>query len=277
VEKMTQEISQNQASFESIRRSENGVEYWSARELMPLLEYFKWQKFENAIERAKESVTTTGQKADDHFTGAGKMVLTGSGAEREVIDYHLTRYACYLIAQNGDPRKKAIALAQTYFAVQTRRQEMTQIEAAERKRLEARQKLSDTERKFSGVLHERGVDSKGIAEIRSSGDQQLFGGKSTKEMKSQYDIKPARPLADFMPTVLLKAKDLAAEMTSVNSIEKDLSGKPKIKIEHDHNNRSVRGALLERGIRPESLPPEEDAKKVARRLREPLKEINNGF
>jgi DNA-damage-inducible protein D len=264
---MTEEISQTSANFESIKHVENGTEYWSARELMPLLEYSKWQKFESAIERAKEAAVQSGNRVEDHFTGAGKVIEAGKGAKMEVADYHLTRYACYLIAQNGDPRKRAIALAQTYFAMQTRRQEVAELAAADRKRLEARERLSRTEKRFSGVMSERGVDPKGIAEIRSSGDQILFGGQSTKSMKSRYGIKPTQPLADFLPTVALKAKDLAAEMTTVNTVEKDLSGKPKIKDEHDSNNTSVRKALLERDIKLETLPPEEDAKKLARRLR----------
>ncbi len=267
---MTEEISQTSANFESIKHVANGTEYWSARELMPLLEYTTWEKFQDAIDRARQSIKTNGSDEGLAFRDAVKSYKGKNRFgefESSKADYHLTRYACYLIAQNGDPRKRAIALAQTYFAMQTRRQEVAELAAADRKRLEARERLSQTEKRFSGVMAERGVDPKGIAEIRSSGDQILFGGQSTKAMKSRYGIKPAQPLADFLPTVALKAKDLAAEMTTVNTVEKDLSGKPKIKDEHDSNNTSVRKALLERDIKLETLPPEEDAKKLARRLR----------
>jgi len=264
---MTKDLEQNQANFESIRHVEAGAEYWSARELMPLLEYSKWENFNKVLDKAKVACRESDQNVGDHFPDVRKAITGGKGATQEVDDIKLTRYACYLIAQNGDPRKKAIALAQSYFAMQTRRQEVAQLEMADRKRLAARERLSETERKFSGVLHSRGVDSKGIAEIRSAGDEQLFGGHSTKEMKARYDVKESRPLADFMPTVLLKAKDLATEMTTVNTIEKKLKGKPVIKTEHEQNNRSVRGALLDRDIEPEALPPAEDLKKVERRLK----------
>jgi DNA-damage-inducible protein D len=264
---MDSQISQAQAGFEDIKRVENGVEYWSARELMPLLEYVSWQKFEHAIDRAKEAVTKSGQPVADHFIGAGNMIKTGKGAQRNVVDYQLTRYACYLIAQNGDSRKRAIALAQTYFATQTRRQELGEQQKKDIERLDARNKLRATERRFSGVVMDRGVDQKGIAEIRGAGDQALFGVANTVTMKKQLGIKPSKPLADYLPTVTLKAKDLAAEMTTVNTIKKDLYNTQPIKREHVDNNKAVRGVLAERGIRPEVLPPEEDVHKIESRIK----------
>jgi len=270
---LDKQIEATQASFEEIKHIENNVEFWSARELMPLLEYTTWEKFENAIKRAIIAAQTSGASLEDHFPGAAKLVLTGSGAERKVTDYKLTRYACYLIAQNGDPRKKAIAQAQTYFAAQTRKQELTDQHQAEVKRVEARERLTATEKKFSGVLNAHGVDSKGIAEIRSSGDQELFGGHSTADMKSKYGVPSAKPLADYLPTITLKAKDLATEMTSVNTLQNELQGKPIVKREHDQNNRSVRQALLERSIKPEALAAQEDIGKVKRRLGKAPKEL----
>jgi DNA-damage-inducible protein D len=270
---MDKQIEATQAGFEQIKQIKNGAEYWSARDLMPLLDYSTWRMFENSISRAMTAAKESGAVVQDHFVGADKMVLTGSSAEREVTDYHLTRYACYLIAQNSDPRKRAIALAQTYFAAQTRRAEVSEQHKKDLERLSARHKLRETEQRFSGVVMDRDVDQKGIAEIRGAGDQALFGGHNTTAMKRRLGVSAAKPLADHLPTVTLKAKDLAAEMTTVNTLEKDLHGKAPIKDEHIDNNQAVRRALGERGIQPESLPPAEDTAKLERRL---TSEARNG-
>ena len=234
--------------FEAIACEYQGVECWSARDLSTLLGYTKWERFSNAIEKAKDACKNAGEIVDDHFPGAGKMIHLAKGAVREVDDYMLTRYACYLIAQNGDSRKPEISFAQNYFAVQ------------------AREKLAHTEKVLSGVLFERGVDSKGFAVIRSKGDQALFN-IDTNLLKRKYNVPASRPLADFLPTVSIKAKDLAAEMTSVKTQTKNLFGQKKIEKEHVDNNRAVRKMLLDRGIVPENLPASEDVKKVARRLK----------
>ncbi|MDB5178254.1 MAG: hypothetical protein JWN01_197 [Patescibacteria group bacterium] len=263
---MDKQIMQAQDGFENIKRNKNGIEFWWARELMPLLEYTKWENFLKTIEKAKIACAESGQNIEDQFPGVRKMIERGKGAQFEVDDIALTRYACYLIAQNGDPRKKAIALAQTYFATQTRKQELTGQRQKELERLDARHKLRETEKRFSGVIVEHGVDQKGIAEIRGAGDQTLFGGHNTASMKRRLGVKPAKPLADHLPTVTLKAKDLAAEMTTVNTLEKDLQGKDPIKTEHIDNNQAVRQALGERGIQPERLPAAEDIQKIERRI-----------
>ncbi len=262
---MNHQIEATQAAFEEIKRIQNGAEYWSARELMPLLDYTTWRMFEKSILRAMVAARESGSLAEDHFVGADKMLRTGKNGQREVVDYHLTRYACYLIAQNGDPRKKAIAMAQTYFAAQTRKQEMGEQRQKDLERLSARHRLRETEQRFSGVVMDRGVDQKGIAEIRGAGDQVLFGGHNTAAMKRQLGVKAAKPLADYLPTVTLKAKDLAAEMTTVNTLEKDLKYKDPIKREHMNNNAAVRRALGERNIHPEHLPPAEDITQLERR------------
>jgi DNA-damage-inducible protein D len=271
---MTSELTASGRNFEDIKHTKDGGEYWSARELMPLLDYSTWRMFHQSIVRAIESAKASGAVVTDHFVGAGKMVLTGSGAEREVNDYHLTRYACYLIAQNGDPRKKAIAQAQTYFASQTRKQELATQHKRDIERLDARNKLRETEKRFSGVVLDRGVDQPGIAEIRGAGDQALFGGHNTADMKRRLGVKPHEPLADHVPTVTLKAKDLAAEMTAVNTLEKDLQGKDPIKHEHVGNNQAVRQALGERGIKPEQLPPAENISRVAKRIKSGASELD---
>jgi DNA-damage-inducible protein D len=263
---MDKRIKATQAGFEKIKHVENGIEYWSARELMPLLEYVTWRMFEKSIARAMTAAKESGAEVDEHFVGADKMLQIGKNAQREITDYHLTRYACYLIAQNGDPRKTAIALAQTYFAAQTRKQEIGEQRKKELERLSARHKLRETEQRFSGVVMDRDVDQKGIAEIRGAGDQALFGGHNTTAMKQRLGVKTAKPLADYLPTVTLKAKDLAAEMTTVNTLEKDLKSKDPIKHEHVDNNQAIRHALGERGIRPEQLPPAEDTAKLERRI-----------
>jgi DNA-damage-inducible protein D len=244
----------------------NELECWSSRELQQVLGYAEWRNFLKVIDKAKTACTKAGFSSKDHFVDVNKMVPVGSGAEREIDDIALTRYACYLIAQNGDPAKSEIAFAQTYFAVQTRKQEIIEQRLLEIDRVSARTKLSKSEKKLSGIIYERGVDDQGFAIIRSKGDQALFGGYSTNEMKRKLAIPDARPLADFLPTLTIKAKDFATELTSHNVIEKDLLGENAISTEHVENNQAVRKMLIERGVRPEALPPAEDVKKVQRKL-----------
>ncbi len=252
---------------------DGSVEYWYARELMEFLGYATWRRFKEAIERAKEACENAEVNVTDHFAGAGKMVEIGSGAMREKEDYMLTRYACYLIAQNGDPRKEEIAFAQSYFAVQTRKQELIEERIAYIERTEARGKLRESEKRLSQNIYERGVDDAGFGRIRSRGDQALFGGKSTQDMKKQLGISDKRPLADFLPTLTIAAKNLATEMTNYNVEEKDLQGEGSITSEHVQNNMSVREMLGTRGIKPEELPPSEDIKKLERRVKSQEKKL----
>jgi DNA-damage-inducible protein D len=237
------------------------------------LGYARWESFITAIQRAIESCRTTGYDPDDHFRGVTKMVIIGSGAERAIEDFMLTRYACYLIAQNGDPRKEPIAFAQSYFAVQTRKQELIEERMNLLRRLEAREKLRASEKALSDNIYERGVDDAGFGRIRSKGDAALFGGLATKAMKEKYGITQSRPLADFLPTLTIAAKNLATEMTNHNVQQADLLGEPAITEEHVQNNTSVRQMLGERGIKPETLPAEEDIKKVERRVKTDEKKL----
>lgn len=259
-------IAKLHASFEDAAKHENGVTFWYAREIQTLLDYARWENFESAIERAKISCQTSEQTVENHFRDLTKMVEIGSGTRRSIKDIMLTRYACYLIAQNGDPKKEAIAFAQSYFALQTRKQELLEERLQLTERIQARSKLTETEKQLSSTLYQHGVDDRGFGEIRSRGDNALFGGNNTAQMKSRLGIKSSRALADFLPTVTLKAKEFAAAITDFNVRKNKMSGKNTIGNEHVKNNHDVRAVLSKSDIKPENLPAEEDIQKLERRV-----------
>lgn len=263
------------SQFEAAASDLEGVECWSARELQGLLGYSKWENFEKVIQKAKNACINAGALIENHFPDIKKMVEIGSKTERAIDDIALTRYACYLIAQNGDSKKDKIAFAQNYFAVQTRRAEIVEQRILEYERVKAREKLSQTEKQLSGILYERGVDNQGFAVIRSKGDQALFR-LNTQMLKRKMGVPDSRPVADFLPTISIKAKDLAAEMTGLNVQNKDLKGQTKIEKEHIDNNLAVRNMLTQRGIVPENLPAAEDVKKLQRKLDGDEKKILKG-
>jgi len=273
------EIKELFAQFEKATLVLNDIECWSARDIQILLGYSKWENFSKVIEKAKDACKNAGEEIFNHFPDIRKVIEAGKGAQIDIDDVALTRYACYLVAQNGDSRKPEVAFAQTYFAVQTRRAEIIEQRLLEYERVKAREKLSHTEKNLSGILYERGVDDRGFAIIRSKGDQALFH-LSTHQLKYKFGIPENRPLADFLPTISIKAKDLAAEMTSLNVQSKDLSGQTRIENEHVDNSAAVRKMLIERGILPENLPPAEDVKKIQRKLegdeKKVLKELKKG-
>ena len=257
-----------------INKEENeNVEFWYARDLQNQLGYKRWENFIEAIKKAMQSCENAGITVENHFREITKMVKIGSGASRKLQDYMLTRYGCYLIAQNGDSKKEEIAFAQSYFAVQTRKQEIIEDRLKLMNRLEAREKLKESEKQLSKNIYERGVDDLGFARIRSKGDSALFGGLNTMQMKAKYGVKENRPLADFLPTLTIAAKNLATEMTNYNVTEKDMYGEESITGEHIDNNLSVRSMLNKRGIKPENLKPAEDLKKLERRVKNESKKM----
>jgi len=253
------------SQFQTAASELEGVECWSAREIQDLLGYSKWENFEKVIQKAKDACKNAGEEVDCHFPDVRKTIPMPKGAQKEIDDILLTRYACYLIAQNGDSRKEKIAFAQNYFAVQTRRAELVEQRLLEFERVKAREKLSQTEKQLSGILYERGIDSQGYAIIRSKVDQALFR-LNTQMLKRKMGVPASRPVADFLPTISIKAKDLATEMTGLNTQSKNLKGQTKIEKEHIDNNLAVRNMLTQRGIVPENLPPAEDVKKLQRKL-----------
>lgn len=261
-------------NFEQCAHQRDGVEFWYARELQTLLGYDAWRNFSAVIDKAAQACRNAGQRVEDHFADVNKMVGIGSGTSRGINDLALTRYACYLIAQNGDPRKDAIAFAMTYFAVQTRKQELIAQRLGEIERVQARGKLTTSQKALSGVMFERGVDQRGFGRILSKGDAALFGGMTTLDMKKRMQVPDGRPLADFLPTLAIKAKDFANEVTSTQIKEQDLHGEVDISREHVRNNQDVRKILTDRNIHPEALPPAEDVKKIERRLKSDEKKLS---
>ncbi len=271
-------IVQLHSNFEESMQTdmESGLNFWLARKLQTLLGYERWENFAKVIEKAKTSCNSSGYEVADHFLDTTKMVDVGSGAQREISDIMLTRYACYLIAQNGDPAKEPIAFAQTYFAVQTRKMEVIEKRLDEIERLNARKNLTNSEKELSGIIFERLADNQSFARIRSMGDQALFGGNRTQQMKDRLNVPKKRALADFLPQITIKAKDFANEITNFNIKKDDLRTEPSIAGEHIKNNQDVRNVLTNRGIVPENLPPAEDLKKVERRLQSEQKKLLKG-
>ena len=271
----TESIVKLKSSFDAIaqRLPDVEFEFWYARDLMSALGYDRWENFIKVISKATDACKGAGGDVFNHFRDVTKMVKIGLGSERTIDDVMLTRYACYLIAQNGDPRKEEIAFAQTYFALQTRKQEIIEERIRLQERLLARQKLTESETELSKNIFERGVDESGFGRIRSKGDSALFGGNTTAQMKKKLGTPDSRPLADFLPTVTIAAKNLATEITNHNVKQNDLKGEPSITTEHVQNNKSVRNMLVERGIKPEELPPEDDLKKLERRVKSAEKKM----
>ncbi|MCI8601070.1 MAG: DNA damage-inducible protein D [Oscillospiraceae bacterium] len=268
-------LTQMKMTFDQIaHKTSSGLEYWCARELQQILGYKRWENFFEVLTRAQKACLNSGGNIEDHFRETTKLTKIGSASVRKISDFFLTRYACYLIAQNGDASKTEIAFAQTYFALQTRKLEILEERLEDLHRMQIRSQLREAEKRLSQNIYERGVDDTGFARIRSKGDKALFGS-STADMKVRYKIKQARPLADFLPPITLAAKNLATEMTNLHVETDDLRGELFITREHVQNNTSIRDMLLKRGIIPEELPPAEDIKKVERRAESDIKKLSS--
>ena len=263
-------------NFEEAAYQEDGVEYWFARDLQELLNYAEWRNFLQVVEKAKTACKNSGQYISDHFVDVNKTINMPKGATKQIGDIMLTRYACYLIAQNGDSKKEQIAFAQSYFAIQTRKQELLEERIEVIERLQAREKLTTTEKEFSKLIYERDVDKLGFGRIRSKGDKALFGGYTTMNIKKKLGVPKGRPLADFLPTITIKAKDFATEITNFNVKKDDLIGEIRITDEHVKNNTEVRSLLVKSDIMPEELPPAEDAKKLERKVKSDSKKLLKG-
>jgi DNA-damage-inducible protein D len=253
--------------------TDNGIEFWFARDIQHLLGYTEWRNFSNVIIKAKTACEASGNLISDHFVDINKTINMPKGATKDIDDIMLTRYACYLIAQNGDPKKEPIAFAQNYFAVQTRKYEIIEQRINDWERLQAREKLSLSEKELSSIIYQQTGSDKNFGIIRSKGDAALFGGKTTQQMKNKLGVPKDRALADFLPTITIKAKDFATEITIFNTKDKVLKTEGEISAEHIKNNKGVRKLLLDRGIKPEELPPEEDIKKLERRVKSEEKQI----
>lgn len=253
--------------------TENGIEFWFARDIQQLLGYTEWRNFFKVVVKAKTACEASGNAISDHFVDVNKTIEMPKGASKDIEDIMLTRYACYLIAQNGDPKKEPIAFAQNYFAVQTRKFEIIEQRINDWERLQAREKLSLSEKELSGIIFEQTGSDKNFGIIRSKGDAALFGGKTTEQMKITLGVPKGHALADFLPTITIKAKDFATEITIFNARDKTLNSEGAISAEHIRNNKGVRKLLLERGIKPEELPAEEDIKKLERRVKSEEKQL----
>jgi len=268
-------ILQLQNTFNDIANKieDSEIEFWYARDLQKILDYQSWDKFQNVIDKAQITCETSFVEVSDHFRHVGKMVKIGSGASREINDIVLTRYACYLIAQNGDSSKEPIAFAQTYFAIQTRKQELIEQRLELEDRLKARKKLTSSETELSKNIYERGVDSQGFGRIRSKGDKALFGGYNTQDIKDKLNVPKGRVLADFLPTVTITAKNLATEITNHNVKQNNIYGENAITNEHVTNNKNVRNLLENSGIKPEELEASKDLKKLERKVKADEKKL----
>jgi len=257
------------ATFEELKlRNAHGAEYWSARDLQPLLGYSQWRRFEDAIRRAITSCEQSGNKAGHHFAGAGKPITGGKGAIQVVEDYHLSRFACYLIAQNGDPRKPAIAGAQKYFAVQTRRQELSDQAAADGERLELRRQAAGEFKALSGAARQAGVASRMFGVFHDAGYKGLYDGRGAEAIKARKGIAPAENLMDRMNATELAANQFRMTQTRDKLAREQIRNERRAITAHETVGREVREAIARiGGTAPEDIPADEHIKLVEKRIK----------